>query len=239
LEAIEQVEEQRQAKNNYEKKRFESGDIPPSSPLFKKLDSYGTDLDIPFVPISGRISVARTDLKLGFDLPMKGNPGFDYHYTKNNFTGKSMHDGSASYRFNAGKGDAQIEGKVSITGKIGFNGDGTVSDYGFGASGEATASYKGAKVTVSGSAMSGSDGMSFTGDASGSFTSSLPSMDEVEIEVAVQRDGSVTIDPQIAFDPIGDLLGDAADQTVGNEGKPFIPTDTEGMKKVFDGKFRL
>lgn len=239
LEAIEQVEEQRQAKNNYEKKRFESGDIPPSSPLFKKLDSYGTDLDIPFVPISGRISVARTDLKLGFDLPMKGNPGFDYHYTKNNFTGKSMHDGSASYRFNAGKGDAQIEGKVSITGKIGFNGDGTVSDYGFGASGEATASYKGAKVTVSGSAMSGSDGMSFTGDASGSFTSSLPSMDEVEIEVAVQRDGSVTIDPQIAFDPIGDLLGDAADQTVGNEGKPFIPTDTEGIKNVFDGKFRL
>nr|WP_321261284.1 tetratricopeptide repeat protein [uncultured Sphaerochaeta sp.] len=236
-EAIEQTEQKRQAKNNYEKKRFESGEIPPSSPLFKKLDLYGTDLDIPFVPISGRISVARTDLKLGFNLPTQGSPGFDYQYTKNNFTGKSMHDGSLSYQFGAGKGGAKIEGKLSVTGKIGFNGDGTVSDYGFGAKGEATASYQGTQITATGSVAVDSGGVSFTGDASGSFTTSIPQADAIEIEVTVQRDGSFTINPSLDFDPMGDLITEAAEGVVGSEGAPFIPASSDGLKKVFSGKF--
>jgi tetratricopeptide (TPR) repeat protein len=239
IKEIEVVEEQRKAKNNYEKKRFESGDIPPSSPLFKMIDSYGTDLDIPFVPISGRISCARTDLKLGFDMPFKGNPGFDYQYTQNNFTGKSMHEGSLSYRFGGERGDASIDAKVSLTGQIGFNGDGTVADYGFGASGEVTASYKGASATITGSVTGGSGGMDFSGDASASITTTIPQIENLEVEVAVQRDGSLTIDPQIAFNPIGDLMGEAAQDTVGPDGAPFIPTDLGGLKKVFSGKFEL
>ncbi|MDD3998350.1 MAG: hypothetical protein PHH86_11630, partial [Sphaerochaetaceae bacterium] len=239
IKQIEAAEEQRKAKNNYEKKRFESGDIPPSSPLFKKLDAYGTDLDIPFVTISGRISCARTDLKLGFDLPFKGNPGLDYQYTKNNFTGKSMHDGSLSYRFSGEKGNASIDAKVSLTGRIGFNGDGTVSDYGFGASGEATVAYNGASATVTGSITGGPGGIDVSTDASASITATLPKIEGAQVEVAVQRSGALAIDPHIAFNPIGDLIGEAAQDTVGAEGTPFIPTDAEGLKKIFSGKFEL
>jgi len=39
--------------------------------------------------------------------------------------------------FGSEKGGAKIEGMLSVMGKIGFIGDGTISDYGFGAKGEA------------------------------------------------------------------------------------------------------
>jgi tetratricopeptide (TPR) repeat protein len=239
IDEIEEVETQRVAKNRGEKKRFDSGDIPPSSPLFKKLDSYGTDLDIPFVPISGRISAAREDLKIKFDMPIGGGPALDYRYTKNKFTGQSMHDGSVSYKFSGKSGGATLEGRLSLSGKIGFNGDGSVSDYGFGVSGDATASYKGGSVTVSGGTTIGPEGMSFTGDASGSFTAQLPGAEAVEVQVAVQRDGSLTIDPQIAFDPIGDLIGEAAESAMQESDSQTRATDKHQDKKVFSGKFVL
>jgi hypothetical protein len=239
IDEIEAVEEQRVAKNRGEKKRFESGDIPPSSPLFKKLDAYGTDLDIPFVPISGRISAAREDLKIKFDMPIGGGPALDYHYTKNKFTGQSMHDGSVSYKFSGRSGGATLEGRLSLSGKIGFNGDGSVSDYGFGVSGDATASYKGGAVTVSGGTTIGPEGMSFTGDTSGSFTAQLPGAEAVEVQVAVQRDGSLTIDPQIAFDPIGDLIGEAAESAMQESDSQTRTADKHQDKKVFSGKFAL
>ncbi|WP_321299867.1 hypothetical protein [uncultured Sphaerochaeta sp.] len=40
--------------------------------------------------------------------------------------------------FGSEKGGSKIEGMLLVMGKIGFDGDGTVSDYGFGAKGEAS-----------------------------------------------------------------------------------------------------
>jgi hypothetical protein len=79
--------------------------------------------------------------------------------------------------------------------------------------------------------------MSFTGDASGSFTTQLPGAEAVEVQVAVQRDGSFTIDPQIAFDPIGDLIGDAAQEVMKDSDSPKKSNDKQPNKKLFSGKF--
>ncbi|MBN1209370.1 MAG: hypothetical protein JXB05_31250 [Myxococcaceae bacterium] len=110
--------------------QFASGDIPPASPLFRKLDAYGTDLEIPFIPfMTGRISAARTTLKLEAQLPIPLSPKVEYTFTENAFTGATTHGGSLEVGAAAKEGDVSIAATLNVKGSVTLDGRGVVSDY--------------------------------------------------------------------------------------------------------------
>ncbi len=140
--ALERDADKRIARSIAEKKRFDSGEIPPSSPLFQKLDAYGTDLNIPFIPfLSGRISCARSDMKLAAEIP--GGPSLSYTYTESANTGATTHGGAIEVGFGKEVGPGSFEGKLSLTGSISFDGKGKMSDYTLDLAGKVTAKVEG------------------------------------------------------------------------------------------------
>lgn len=122
----EKVDKEREARERIAKKQFESKEIPPASPLYQKLDSYGTDLSIPFIPtLKGRISCARTEATFTADFSPVGGPNLDYTFSQSANSGATNHSGGMSMELADGKASLSLRTSVSTDGK------GVVTDYQF------------------------------------------------------------------------------------------------------------
>jgi len=169
-EQFEQAEEERIARNKAGKAAFDSKDIPPSTPLWKKLDGFGTDLNIPgLFFLKGRISCARTEVKLDTSiLPIPNMPQLFAGMTKNEFTGATNYEGGVNVQLVDRQvgADGRVTVNVGLSGSVSTDGNGVVQDYSVTPSGEVTVKSGDSTVSVKGEATFGSKGTTVSGEAS-------------------------------------------------------------------------
>lgn len=132
LEARKEEENARIMRNKAAKAAFDSGEIPESTPLWKKLDAYGTDLKIPGIPfLSGRISCARTVVKLDTSiLPIPDIPQLFGSMTRSEITGATKYEGGVSVALEMYKGaGGGVGASCGLSGSVSTDGNWNVSDY--------------------------------------------------------------------------------------------------------------
>jgi hypothetical protein len=129
--AIDAADNERIARNKAAKAMFDSGEIPESSPLFKKLDAMGTDLRIPFMPfLSGRISCARTVVRLDTDaLPIPGIAKLFGSMSRSENTGATKYEGGVAIGLSAKGAGGSLGACLGLSGSVSMDGEGTVKDY--------------------------------------------------------------------------------------------------------------
>ncbi|MDD2539782.1 MAG: hypothetical protein PHH28_01910 [Desulfuromonadaceae bacterium] len=117
-------------RNKGAKARFDSGEIPESTPLWKKLDGFGTDLNIPFIPfLSGRISCARTYVKLNTDvLPIPNIGKLFGSMTRSEFTGATKYDGGVSIGISKDFKAGSVTANFGVSGSVSTDGNWNVRD---------------------------------------------------------------------------------------------------------------
>lgn len=227
----EEAENERIARNKGEKKRFDSGEIPESSALFKKLDEYGTNLDIPSIPfMTGRISAAMTVLVLKADLLAVGSPKGEYAFTESGTSGASTHSGSLEIGINRDLGNSMEAGAtISVGGTIAVDGAGVITDY--TATGSARISVEAGNISVGvgGDIQVGPDGQ-VSYDTGVSATGSLGTAiggTEVSVESTIQRGNSLSATVEANLNPFSGKVDEISDNQI----------DTSRKKTLWDGKF--
>ncbi|MDX9938326.1 MAG: hypothetical protein WCY74_03725 [Sphaerochaetaceae bacterium] len=239
-EAIEKAENERIARNRGEKKRFESGEIPESSPLFKKLDDYGTDLDIPFIPfMTGRISCARTVVEFKADLSSIGGPKLDYGFTESAATGATTHRGGMELAFDRDIGSGFNAGAtLSVGGSVSMDGKGVVTDYSATGSARISLSAGDSSLSAGGEVSVGPNGV-VTYDTSVSATGSVGSAiggGEVSVESSIQRGSSMTARAEANLNPFSDGLDTALNSDADGNSSP-LQVDTSMKQELWNGRF--
>lgn len=230
-EAFERAEEERMARYKAGKAVFDSKDIPESTPLWKKLDSYGTDLNIPGVFfLSGRISCARTVVTLNTKiLPIPKLPELFGSMTVNEFTGASKYEGGVTYTvvdmkksdFAPGSSVSKLKANIGLNASVSTDGNWNVSDYSVTPKGEVTVVVGKTTVTSKGRVTVGSGGTSaggevsvergdttVTGGASVNADGSVTTSGEVSVKhenTGFDGTTSVTVKGQVTFGPNGDI----------------------------------
>jgi hypothetical protein len=239
---LEQIRAEQEDREQQERRRFESGEIPPSSPLFQKLDAYGTDLNIPFIPmLSGRISCARTTFTLSAELPTALSPKGTYTFTESAFTGATTHAAGLEISVGAEDGSLSTGATLNVQGSISLNGQGTVTDY------SATAA---STVNVSLGPVSGRIGAEIgytptgglTTDVSGGLTGVLDGeygrSTEVTIETSARRGSTLSVKAEQNLNPysgeVDSFLKDVSEEFVGE-----FPFSTGVTKELWSGRFTL
>ena len=238
---LEQIRAEQEAREQQERLRFKSGEIPPESPLFQKLDAYGTDLNIPFIPmLSGRISCARSTFTLSAELPTALSPKGTYTFTESAFTGATTH--AAGLEISVSSEDESLAATLNVQGSISLDGQGWVTDY----------SVTGAStVNVSLGPVSGRIGAEIgytstgglTTDVSGGLTGVLNGeygrSTEVKIETSARRGSTLSVKAEQNLNPysgeIDSLLKDVSEEFVGDT----FPLSTSVTKELWNGKFTL
>ena len=233
------AENERIQRNMNEKKRFDSGTIPESSPLFKRLDAYGTNLDIPFIPfMTGRISCARTVVNFSADLSSLGGPKLDYAFNENAFTGATTHRGGMEIGFGADKAGMSAGAKISLGGSMSFNGDGVVTDYSATGSAKVSVSAGGLSVSAGGEVSVGPQGVTQydVGVAAEGGISRAYGSGTVKMESTVQRGNSLSAKVEANLNPMSGQVDPAINTALGPIGAAF-PVDTSIKKELWDGRF--
>lgn len=224
------------------RKRFESGEVPESSPLFKKLDAFGTDLKIPGIPfLSGRISCARTVMNLAADFPLPGMPSLSYGFASNNFTGATTHSGGLSLGFGAEKGGLTAGARLSLSGSVTTDGSGVVSDYSVKVG--ATVGVSGAKGELgAGGELSFGPGGATSSDFSVSAKTDLSTAiggASLSAEASAVRGCSLSAEVQQTIGPLQDLLDQGAAETLGEGYADASPAAGLLEKDLWSGSFSL
>ncbi len=155
--AMEEEENARIARNKAAKAVFDSGEIPESSPLFKKLDSYVDEYQLGLIKV--RASCARTTVEVNtewlskaFNLPAS----FTYKSTTSEFTGASTSTAGLKVGIEKKVGEANVNANLNLTVSVSSDGNGVVKDYSVTGGASAGVSVKGysvsggSQVTISG-----------------------------------------------------------------------------------------
>lgn len=207
--ALDKAEAERIERNRGEKKRFDSGEIPESSPLFAKLDAYGTDLNIPFIPLlSGRISAARTVVRFEAELPLPGSPALSYGFTQSASSGATTHNAGVELSFGGQAGGAEVGAKLKINGSIAVDGKGVVSDY-----------------DISGGASISAEGK-FGGAEAG-------------FEASATRGCTLSAKAEANLNPLAGAAKEAMGDYIGEDAADMLPTGDEPKKEIWSGEYKL
>ncbi len=172
--AMESEENARIARNKAAKAVFDSGEIPESSPLFKKLDSYVDEYQLGLVKV--RASCARTTVEVNTDWLSKAfnlPASFSYKSTTSEFTGASTSTAGLKVGIEKKVGEANVNANVDLSVSVTSDGNGVVKDYSVTAGASAGVSVNGysvsggAKVNISGN-QNGVQDYSVTGNVNSS-----------------------------------------------------------------------
>lgn len=224
-----------------ERLRFASGDIPPASPLFQKLDAYGTDLEIPFIPcMTGWISPARTTLRLKAQLPTALSPKGEYTFTENAFTGATTHGGSLEIGAKAKEGDVSLAATLNVKGSVALDGKGVVSDYSL--TGASSVKVGVGPTTV---ALGGEIGYTPIGGITSDVTSGITTVISdaygksvtLSLETSARRGSTFTAKAEMNLNPysgeLNKFLKESMDESVGD----MNPFSTAIPLQLWNGKF--
>jgi len=172
--AMEEEENARIARNKAAKAVFDSGEIPESSQLFKKLDSFVDEYQLGLIKV--RASCARTTVEVNtewlskaFNLPAS----FSFKSTTSEFTGASTTNAGLKVGIEKKVGEANVNANLNLDVSVSTDGNGVVKDYsvtGGASAGVSVNGYSvsgGAKVNISGN-QNGVQDYSVTGNVNSS-----------------------------------------------------------------------
>jgi tetratricopeptide (TPR) repeat protein len=240
---LEQIREEREAREQQARLRFESGEIPPSSPLFQKLDAYGADLNIPFIPLlSGRISCACSTFTLAAELPTALSPKGTYTFTESAFTGATTHAAGLEISVSAEDGSLSAAATLNVRGSVSLDGQGTVTDYSVTGASTVNVGLGPVSGTIAAEVGYTSSG-GLTTDVSGGLTAVLDGeygrSTQVTIEGSARRGSTLSVQAEQNLNPysgeIDSFLRDISQESVGDK----FPFSTGLKKEVWNGRFAL
>ena len=244
--AISAEENARLLRNKQAKKRFDSGEIPESTPLFKKIDSYGTDYNFGF--IKGRISCARTTAYLNIPIPVAGSPEISGSYKSSAFTGASTYGGGV-------KVSVKLEGEnkayktsafLSLSGSVSTDGKGNISDYSVTAATGVSVSAKGTTLTVGGEVSYGPKGLEVgdvsagvSRDVSDNFGKNvLGQTGKVSFEASTKRGCSMSGKVEQSLGPYTEAVDKVKEKEYGENLAKAIPLEDLFKRETWSGKFK-
>lgn len=238
-EELAQIRAEQEAREQQERRRFESGEIPPASPLFQKLDAYGTDLNIPFIPwLSGRVSCARTTFRLEAELPTALSPKVTYTFMESAFTGATTH--AAGLEISISARNTPLAVTLNVQGSISHDGQGTLTDYSVTGAGTVkvghgpVSGWIGAEIEVTPRGVTTDASVGLTAKLEGEFGRST----EVTIETSARRGSSFSAKAEQNLNPysgeVDSFLEDASEEFVGE-----LPFSTSATKELWSGEFSL
>ncbi len=156
-EALAQEENERLARNKQAKAVFDSGEIPESSQLFKKLDSFVDEYQLGLIKV--RASCARTTIEVNTDWLQKAfnlPASFSYKSTTSEFTGATTRNAGLSVGVKKEIGNGEVNANVNLSVSVSSDGNGVVKDYSVTAGADAGVSVgkytasAGGQVSISG-----------------------------------------------------------------------------------------
>jgi hypothetical protein len=240
--ALDQIRKERDARQQQEKLRFASGEIPPSSPLFAKIDAYGTDLDIPGIPLlSGRISCARSTFSLAGQLPTKIGVKGNYTFTESAFTGATTHAGGIEVGATLKEGSLSTSATLNVRGSVSIDGKGTVTDYSVTGSSTVKMGMGPVSGTIGAEIGYTSKG-GLTSDVSGGLTGVIKGdygrSVEVTIEGSARRGSTFSAKAEQNLNPYSGEVNDFL-KSVSEDSMAKFPFSTDLKKELWHGKFAL
>lgn len=125
-----QEENDRIARNKQAKAVFDSGEIPESSQLFKKLDSYVDKYQLGLIKVTA--SCARTTIEVNTDWLQKTfnlPASFSYKSTTSEFTGATTRNAGLSVGVKKDVGSGEVNANVNLSVSVSSDGNGVVKDY--------------------------------------------------------------------------------------------------------------
>ena len=238
-------ENARIARNMNAKKQFDSGEIPESSPLWKRLDEYGADLNIPFIPfLSGRISCARTVVKFNFSLPLPGMPQISTSMVQSENTGAATYGAGVKLGVSKDVGSGKVEANLSLSGTVSTDGQGIVSNYSVTAGTGASVTVRGGTaVSVSGQVTFGPNGASdsdFSAGISQDFANQYGGGASAGIEASTKRgctlSGKVEQNFQGGFD---ESVKSASKEKYGNTMTDYLKPADALKQSLWSGQYTV
>lgn len=156
-EALKDEDNARVERNKQARAVFDSGEIPESSQLFKKLDDYVDEYQLGLIKV--RASCARTTVEVNtewlqktFNLPAS----FSYKSTTSEFTGATTRNAGLNVGVKKDVGDAKVSANLNLSVAVSSDGNGVVKNYNVTAGADAGVSVgnfsasAGGQVSISG-----------------------------------------------------------------------------------------
>jgi len=127
-EELEAEENDRIERNKAAKAKFDSGEIPESSPLFKKLDAFVDEYNFGLVKV--RASCARTVVEANTDF-LPNNLPFNFHYksVESENTGAITRSGGIKAGYDKEVGNGKVSANVNMDVSVSSDGNGVVKNY--------------------------------------------------------------------------------------------------------------
>jgi tetratricopeptide (TPR) repeat protein len=226
-EARRDEENARILRNKAAKLAFDSGEIPESTPLFKKIDGYGFDFDYFF--FKGRMSPARTVVHFNLKLPVPGSPELFASQSISEFTGAATYGQGIKVTLGAEQGGAKAGAYFNLSSSVTTDGQGVVKDYSVTAGTGLTVSGKGGtSLSVGGEMTFGPNGVKdsdFSAGVSRDFKNDYGGAGNVAFEASTKHGCKLSGAVEQTLEGPGDFINEAKEKAVGKDLADQIPTD--------------
>jgi hypothetical protein len=223
-------------RNKAAKLVFDSGEIPESSPLWKKLDSFGSKVDLGF--ISWKITCARTVVNFSFTVPLvPGSPKIFASQEVSEFTGAGKYDQGIKVSLKAGEG---VGAYISLSSSVTTSGEGVVKDYSVTAATGLSVSGKGTTAMVGGQMTFGPNGVrdsDFSAGISKDFSNEMGGEGNVSFEASTKRGCSLSGNASQTLEGAKKFIDDAKTKAIGKDAAKLIFTDDFLQKELWSGKY--
>lgn len=236
LQARKEEENARILRNKAAKLAFDSGEIPPSSPLFKKLDSMGSKVDLGF--ISWNVSCARTVVNFKLDVPLvPGSPKVWASKEISEFTGAGKFDQGIKVALKGGEG---VKAYVSLSSSISTSGEGVVKDYSVTAATGLSVESRGTTVNVGGQMTFGPGGevrdSDFSAGISKDFSNEMGGAGSASFEASTKRGCALSGKVEHTLESAQNFIDEAKTKSLGKDAAKLIPTDFF-KKELWSGEY--
>jgi hypothetical protein len=234
--AQEAEENARIMRNKAAKQVFDSGEIPQSSPLFKKLDSMGSKVDLGF--ISWNVSCARTVVNFKLDVPLvPGSPKVWASQEISEFTGAGKFDQGMKVSMKAGEG---VKAYFSMSSSVTMSGEGVVKDYSVTAATGLSVSSRDTNVNVGGQMTFGPGGevrdSDFSAGISRDFSNEMGGAGSASFEASTKRGCSMSGKVEQTLESAQNFIDAAKTKSLGKDAAKLIPTDFF-QKELWSGEY--
>jgi hypothetical protein len=239
--AQQKEEEERIQRNKAAKKAFESGEIPQSSPLFKKIDGYGFDFNYFF--FKGRMSPARTVLHFNIKLPVPGSPEIFLSKSISDFTGAGTYGQGIKVSLGADQAGVKAGAYFNLSSSVTTDGQGVVQDYSVTAGTGLRVSANNTTISVGGELTFGPGGVkdsNFSAGVKQDFKNQYGGEGEVSFEASTKQGCKFSSSVEQTLEGPSDFIKEAKTKEVGKDLQGLIPTDDLfKQKQEWSGKFNL
>ena len=237
--AIHEEENARIMRNKAAKAMFDSGEIPKSSPLWKKLDSFVDEYNLGFIKV--RSSCAQTVVTLNTDiLPIPGVPKLFGSMTTSENTGATDYAGGIKVGIGIEKDGVKVGANLGLSANVSTNGEGKVKDYSITPSADLTVKVGNTGVTVGGSLTFDKNGdikdSDFSAGVSQDFKNGYGTEGKLAFEASTKR--GCTLSSTVEHDVSVKPPKDPNDKSNEDKIRPVDNTEGKFFKKsMWPGKY--